>query len=933
MKRKYLLLGSLASLSSLGLAVACGTTESQNNNGGSNTSSSTLGNFDVLSKNGIYSSNYNSPFSYSRNRFDMSSSYGGFTLTNEDTTFGKLVEVKSEGKAEYTEENKRNSFGAVTETITKITKPSTWHYELNVADAVVLTVDNQEYTFDNDDAEIMPNPGKDGLYSSMWVQKTSANERSINSQNFFDKLKKATKVSTRVRDNVYWVNNKGEKTTYKMSANDYYVGFLRTYLSNDTSFRRSHGGSSELDAASKALYTKNGAKLFEEKDAYSNSYLFDLYKIDMKKLLNETETVTNKDGRSYFNVSTSGDDALVYEWFTNNFIGSYEYAPAPSAYINELNESGNLPDFATDSTLTTEVKTEKTNLVKNASDLAKKAGVYWYGFNEKSSLFSGKYYYEGYNGNTFTATYKINNHYALESYYNDPTTIKEFRSVYVQQTKEGKQFEIDQFNNYKSGLVSTISYSNLPESNKKEVNANPKLFGVSKQQSLNTDHSIGNIFSTLVPRAKEAQGGETYVNEAYSQLVWGKPLSEIEAGTAKNVLEYTTTGIAGEFRNILTAAVNWSHITTVMSPTEESVTWLSTLAPDSSINSDVNDTTVETNSPRDNWKLLSTLFVVDNETNQKVDLGGTIGTELDPTESETAGSTDNDKYKSGAFVELQKRMKALLDKFYAAHPELNGQKIEFKLLKRYKNYPQTYIEIVKGQIETIKALDERLAPTYVEELQDAQFYAYWLKSSSPVHTAGWGYDYKSIGSGLDGLSWGMGKAFPILMNVLGSETYKQKLLSSYPTIVKAATKLGEFLEHNKETIVLSVEPSKVNLLTNSEIDDLSELLGSQKFNDQGQLVDLTTEEVATGKFKDGYTISAQFFSWLNNGDSSATKFTKKELLELAREFTNQQGTIVKLSTKVTKNSFVTTILNTNYVSPVDQLNYVDLTKLRIVKNK
>ncbi|MCU4706366.1 OppA family ABC transporter substrate-binding lipoprotein [Mycoplasma sp. CSL7503-lung] len=934
MKRKYLLMGSLASLSTLGLAVACGTSESnsstsgQENKGGVSFSN----NFNILARNGIYSTNINSPFSYSRSRFDLSSSYGGYSLSNEDTTFGKLVEVKNEGKAEYSEEVERDAFGTITKTTRKITRPSTWSYELNVADAVVLTVDGHEYTFDSDEAEIIPKPDlENNLYSSMWVQKTSANENSINSQNFFDKLKKATKVSLRIRDNVYWVNNKGEATQYKMSAEDYYLGFLRTYMSNDTSYRRSHGGSSDLDAASKALYTKNGAKLFEEKDTYSNSYLFDLYKISIENLLNEEKTVTNKDNRSYFNVTTSGDDALVYEWFTNNFVGSYEYAPAPSAYINAVNQGATLPDFATDSTVQQPEKEQKMTQIKAATDLAQKSGIYWYGFNENSTLYSGKYYYEGYNGDNYTATYKINNHYALESYYNDPTTVKEFRSVYVQQTKEGKQFEIDQFNAYKAGLVSTISYSNLPESSKKEVNENPKLFGVNKQQSLNADHSIGNIFSTLVPRAKDSDGANSYVNEVYSQLVWGHSLSEIEAGTATNVLEYTTTGIAEEFRNILTAAVNWSNITTVMSPTEEAVPWLSTLAPDSAINSDASDKSATNNSPRYNWELLSTLFVVDNQTNQKVDLGGTIGNELEPSESTIIGISDNDKYKSGAFAELQKRMKALLDKFYEEHPTLKGKNVEFKLLKRYKNYPQTYIEIVKGQIDTINQLDSRLKATYVEELSDSDFYSYWLKSSSPVHTAGWGYDYKSIGSGIDGLSWGMGKAFPILMSVLGDSAYKAKLEVSYPTIVKAAKKLGDFLEHNKNTIELSITPSKVKLLTNAQMDQLSDLLGTQKFDEQGQLVNLTEQDLSSKKYKDGYTISAQFFSWLNNGDTSSDHFTKKELLELAREFTNQQGTIVKLATTVTKNSFVTTILNTNYISPVDQLNYVDLTKIRIVK--
>ncbi|WAM00977.1 hypothetical protein NWE60_06285 [Mycoplasmopsis felis] len=148
------------------------------------------------------------------------------------------------------------------------------------------------------------------------------------------------------------------------------------------------------------------------------------------------------------------------------------------------------------------------------------------------------------------------------------------------------------------------------------------------------------------------------------QNVWGTSLEEIKKGTAKNTLKASTSGMGQEFKQILSAAVNWSKVAEEIVKPNDGLPWINGFAQDVKITDNEEDRTVENNTLRPNYVKVNTLFVVDSESNQKVDLGGNIGTELDPTESNSVNKQSADVYKSDAFPELQKRMKALLDKFF-----------------------------------------------------------------------------------------------------------------------------------------------------------------------------------------------------------------------------------------------------------------------------
>ncbi|WAM01869.1 hypothetical protein ONA02_04375 [Mycoplasmopsis felis] len=59
-----------------------------------------------------------------------------------------------------------------------------------------------------------------------------------------------------------------------MSPEDFYLGILRTYLSDDSSYRINNGGSAELDKLANQKYAVDGTNHFKEnKDEEINIYM------------------------------------------------------------------------------------------------------------------------------------------------------------------------------------------------------------------------------------------------------------------------------------------------------------------------------------------------------------------------------------------------------------------------------------------------------------------------------------------------------------------------------------------------------------------------------------------------------------------------------------------------------------------------------------
>ncbi|WAM04579.1 hypothetical protein ONA01_06355 [Mycoplasmopsis cynos] len=64
---------------------------------------------------------------------------------------------------------------------------------------------------------------------------------------------------------------------------------------------------------------------------------------------------------------------------------------------------------------------------------------------------------------------------------------------------------------------------------------------------------------------------------------------------------------------------------------------MSGIAPDISLKNDTNDNSLVKNTPRENSELINQLFVVDAKTNQRINLGDNIGTEISPSENNVTG--------------------------------------------------------------------------------------------------------------------------------------------------------------------------------------------------------------------------------------------------------------------------------------------------------
>ncbi|WP_322902577.1 OppA family ABC transporter substrate-binding lipoprotein [Mycoplasmopsis felis] len=882
--------------------------------------------FNINAFNYIYETQVNIKYSPLRSYYDSSYSTGSYSGRESDNVIGQLIEKEYYGRPEIVENVTLDPSKNLEKVTTrKINKPSVSRWSLQLADAIVLTIDGTEKVYDSDSAELLVKPDEaDGTYSTSLVELKSQNPRSINNPQFSEDLLKATKVAFRIRKNNFWVNSKGEKTSYKVVPEDFYLGILRTYLSDDSSYRINNGGSAELDKLANQKYAVDGTNHFKENKAWGNKYLYDLYNVNLDKILNKEQSVIRNSTGEYFTLERKNENESsgFKQLLTGVVYGSYDFSPAPYEYIQEVSTTNQYPDFYKDSSdLTQADKTDILNKVKNVSSLAREAGIYWYGLSSDSSLFSGKYYAAGYNADTTTDSYKLNTHYFDKSYVENPRTIESFNVKYFNSELDPSAFSQLQFNQFKAGSIASLSYSSLSESNKHTVQNDRVNYGLENVQTRNEDGSTGLVFPELVPTKQKSDNEEEFVNEAYAKLVWGTSLEEIKKGTAKNTLKASTSGMGQEFKQILSAAVNWSKVAEELVKPNDALPWINGFAQDVKITDNEEDRTVENNALRPNYVKVNTLFVVDSESNQKVDLGGNIGTELDPTESNSVNKQSADVYKSDAFPELQKRMKALLDKFFAENTNV-GNTVEFTSMSIFSNYNPNYKTAHEEQVKVLNALDPRLKVHYRFETQRGPFINYYFNSTIPFRRSGWGYDFNLTAGGFDGLSFYQSNLIQVLSLINNDEEYKNALTPAYPTLVKVAGLFKEYI--TKHNVQWSIPETEWNKLGNEYEQEFYNFINEYKLNPSfnsnskitetnQRLVQLSEEEKK--QYRPAGEITGKFWLYLGTEASkTGGPLTKLDWLNLIQETRNLIGVFLGLYGTL-KEPFTQSLVNPNFVRP------------------
>ncbi|WP_117275544.1 OppA family ABC transporter substrate-binding lipoprotein [Mycoplasmopsis edwardii] len=924
MKRKFLLLGSFLASAALPLAVLSCSPSQQ---------SEVTSTFGSYAKEGIYPIRYNSIFQLRRGQTDTSFSSGSWTAGPEITTLGLLFRYEPEGKAEFHEqvELAENKIDQVTKTY--VTKPSTSKWKLEYAKAIKIVVNGQEIVYDNDKVDPLGGPTIDGkYYPSSVVPLTSSDVKSINHPEFFKNLDKASSVKIEVDESSHWIDANGKKTKYNVVARDFYYGILRTYLSNDTAYRWNNGGNAELDTAAKSIIP-NSESMYKKEATYTNKYLYNLYNIDFDKLIKEDEFIKNEDGKNYlvFNKKDASKDVSFSEFFKGILYGNYEFVPAPSQYIDEKNNDlASLKGFALANESEEASVKEK---ISAANGLTKQTGIYWYGLTNNATLYAGRYYYKGYNANELSEKWLLNENYIDQEYANNPARIKVIESVYKTQTVEAGAFKVEDFNSFKAGTTAAISFSQLDPKTQSLIKSKKDVFGLTKTQSRQTKNTVGYFFGSLVPNsAHNPKDTAEYVNDAYTRLVWGASLADVKAGRAQNTLKHATTGAAAEFRNILTAVINWDHSAKEASSPEQVYAWLSGAAPDLKIE---NSPTIQGNTPRQNVDAMNELFVVAKETNQRLDLGGNLGSELWQSENDTVGKQAKDKYKSAAYDVLKARFKKLVDEFYENNSDLasdpKNSKIVITVLSRFINLNAKVALAAEQQVAVLNSLyPEKFEVKYSIIKDREQLLSYYINNPAPTKIVGWSADYELINASLDGKSWNF-QLLPVLATIATDEAYKAKLALAYPTLVKAAEKLQQYITENN--LKLSIPLDVWGKLANKYLYDFSDYLGNYKVkegteNGQIELVEIDSNSDSTNYISAG-DLSSQFLLWLNTNAQNA--LSKEDLIKLTSEATNLVGLLVNPHLGVLQEAISNRLVNPNYIVPETDLPFDDYSSFLVKK--
>lgn len=943
-KAKYLLLGT-AGVAVLATSLSAGCN--------SNT-------FSTYAENKKMATSINSVYLQGYQIYDSSLSSGGMVDPFTDSTVPFLMNVDYEDKPVYANVNG----------VTKVQTPTFARYTLDLIDAIILVVNGEEITYDSDVAEITPAADSNGYYSKALVFKQSANQKSINHRSFLNNLNQASQMKFRVRQNVKWVDQNGNETKYSVRAKDFYLGYLRTVLS-DYNYRMANGGTVEANKIASETTTNTSVNMDNNKAAYSNIYLLDLYDIDKNKLLSEQDSVETVGDREFYVISSTdveGHKAAKFKELALKLLtGSADFIPVPSEYITENKENREVIQSQDPKTTKERLEVIRDTFLA-ASGQAKDAGFYWYGRTMDTTLFAGKYYGRPFDSNTLKLQVRLNKHYANQEYANDPRRIEIFERSYRTSAADAAQFQKAQWNQFLAGLTSTIPYTSLDSGNRKIVDNEPEKYGVTYVQVLNktnaTKHSINSPIPLYSMSAKYANNDPSF-NVAFAKLNYGSssanPIEDIKKGRFVTDLESSIVGYGSEFRSILSAAINVQYLATKANAPRESIPWNSIFAQDSDWNGRSLSEGFSYASPREAYKELNSYFVTNRQTGERYVLLPNKEKDKDlvapgDTDATTAGA--DDALKSAAYAELQNKMTDLLDAFFAEHPEITDQKVVWSDTYRYLNYDGNYEGLLGSVVAAINGLDKkgRISYSIVKPENADAWYKFWL-SAKHLNLMGWGYDYDSVGSGIDAIS--RSHMVWYFAAILNNEEFAAKAEKAYPQLVKAAKAFKAFVETEGKNYKIPVSFSDMTRLTNSIISDIDSAWkyleveengtihiyneeadevetkieevkaeiekAANAFNDKEKAAKIAEKEQLEAKlaelkakvkarddenYQDLATITALF--WINY----TTQFENtKDLLDLLVEINNLLGISYDSDNYASKESFVKTVINPGYAVP------------------
>ncbi|WP_391591624.1 hypothetical protein MCAV_05750 [[Mycoplasma] cavipharyngis] len=597
---------------------------------------------------------------------------------------------------------------------------------------IVTTKDGTVKVFDSDDTTTEVD---DPVANGVKILKSS-NEKSVNSEAFQTAIDNAQKIQFALRNDAYWVDSQGRKTTYKVVPKDFFVKNQRQQLT-DANYRHKHGGSASADetAVNKTYKDKlSSVNRFSSNSEYSNLYLIKLFDVDANALIDETQFI-QKD-------STTQEDVLTFlgNKSTTQTNGSSSQQPSITAKTGDFKNF--LYKIILDGTYFTPAPSGyiADNVNRSPSDIsgiAKSSGYYWYGSDFKDMLFAGPYYVA--QSNNSLERFSINRNYFDQSFANDPKSIYSYVKTF--DGSDAKVFQNNQFEEYKNGAAVSVPWSSLTETQKSEVLNSPQQFNLSynKQPDNNSITGLLDWNATLYPNPK-SKNLPFLFNNAFSLLMYGVDINKLNEGTATDLTNYWM-GDGYIFRSILSSAFNYYTFNNEINSNTEF--WAPLARPDALIGG--NDSNVHSET-----KLKTLLDDFENQ-NSFFFYGGANGnTRFEKKYSEEKAHYQKNfnnqtiQYQASNYSALKTETKRLLDKFYDSTSgkgkSLTGadKKIKFTIPTRFTNTNAATLSALHNAVSVLNSLDNRLEIEV--KRMDQQLFQSVLSSKSAFSLAGWGYD-------------------------------------------------------------------------------------------------------------------------------------------------------------------------------------------------
>ncbi len=646
-----------------------------------------------------------------------------------------------------------------------------------------------------------------------------------------------------IRDNVYWVDNKGQKTTYKLKPEDFEYSIIRTVLGGSrvrlmpASPTNPFGGfgskrgypdkknptSVNKDIANfQSILSREANSTFtnlSNTNNMPNDYLYGLYNYQG---LNKTGVpkTTASGQNSPFSISL--DNKKITNIFDTPFLNKNKNknlnllsfytaptTPADKAAVSPKDTKGNLKGILTvllgnsmvlSPAPSEYIKNEITNRKLTTSTgkqyevpegLARTTGFGVYASTLDLTLSVAPMYMS--ESTTNRTKFKKNPYFYNQKWVKSKNSMDEWIRDYILQPDK-TLFGQSQLAAFRNQRISGMALVGQPKNKLLQLQGSKKAIFSKGFESIN---AIGKLFPNLSPYATNKKSFN--FNDEYSKLVYGATRDDLVAGKAKTIKSFVSPKSI-EFRSLISSAINWFAFSKELNSDNTKVSWLLKTPPNMAINPDGNNNK-ETFESRIDEINTTKAFASNNkglveitDKNKKP-----VGDWKQSKQWFVDKSSNKDvAMQSPQFAKIQQQMKTLLDNNVA-----NGKQVVFQI----RNYFASYASTKQGLDAAIKLINsiypEKLrvgdlddpnnrGVTY-KRYQDAAERNSLFGKSSRVIAGGWGADYQGFGTMLT--------FFDTYGSVPLSAAIKEKsnTLSSYknlfPGVIAYATIFEE--EYNK----------------------------------------------------------------------------------------------------------------------------------------